>query len=475
MDILNVIRDFCEKIELFEKLNPDTIVMIVFAVFAVFPAICFYFYSKVASNKALRQFAKSNNLHFWHLSGIEGDFRSYRLSIRNEDIDKERCTIFELRRNKKFNHFQKRQTVRDIMSRFWAIYSRIKSENLLDIKSEMISFQSELIKNTDEFLPIIEQLIELIEICHDVRKIGSEAIAPLLRARKNKQFIWQIIKDITGETKLRIKPKMSLLLCKKCLTFCSSHKVTLRLSFELTKRKYYYYGCRICRQSRDFIEGRSIAVIDNLMTQDRITYKFRQHTQHTNRKWSVLQNEISVNWLAFRKPFDFHEVRIVQASDREVEEFLMQVGNDTDEFRQSRYKGMPCIVTSGCKLSGNTFRILKHTFKIEGRPMAILDKLMTEEVWVRKNEFWVNWLIYRKPFDFHEVRIMQVSDRDVEEFVMQVGNDTDELRQSRYKEIPCIIISGCKLSENTLRILRYTFKSVKEMPLWSVPFVLKPK
>jgi hypothetical protein len=103
----------------------------------------------------------------------------------------------------------------------------------------------------------------------------------------------------------------------------------------------------LCRQSSNVIEGWSIAVLDNQM----------------NEKWSVRENEFWVNWLIHRKPFDFHEVRIVQATDREVEEFVMQVGNDTDEFRQPRYKEMPCIISSDCKLSANTYNILKHTFK----------------------------------------------------------------------------------------------------------------
>ncbi len=115
-----------------------------------------------------------------------------------------------------------------------------------------------------------------------------------------------------------------------------------------TRPEAKYYGCRTCRQSRDFIEGNwCAAVLDDQMTE----------------KWSSGDDVISVNWLAFRKPFDFHEVRIIQASDREVEEFVMQVGNDMGEFRQSRYKEIPCIINSGCNLSENTLRILKHTFK----------------------------------------------------------------------------------------------------------------
>ena len=228
----------------------------------------------------------------------------------------------------------------------------------------MIFFRSSPpVRNTDELLPIIKQLIQLIEICHEVCKIGGEAVDLLLQATKpRKPVIWQIIKIIADETALRIQPKTSLLLCKKCFTFCSSHKIKQPLSFSssdvslvLTGAKYY--GCRSCRQSRDFIEveGRLIAVLDNQMTEE----------------WSVQENVISVNWLAFRKLFDFHEVRIIQASDKDVERFAVQVGNDNDSVRRPLYKKMRCTVAPDCELTENTLRVLRNMFgNVEVKSLA---------------------------------------------------------------------------------------------------------
>ena len=53
-----------------------------------------------------------------------------------------------------------------------------------------------------------------------------------------------------------------------------------------------------------------------------------------------------------------------------------------------------------------------------------------------------------------EIIIVQASDEDVERFAVQIGNDTDGIRKPIYKDIRCTISPGCKLSENTLRILR---------------------
>jgi len=310
-------------------------------------------------NKAWRQFAESNNLCF-KLRGIyddeliiDGNFHGYSLSISSQrDLEYGLNTIFVLKRNKTLKHFEKRQTDRDIKRSFWAVYNIFKSGISIEITLKRIFFRSNFIKSTNKLQSISDQLVNLIEIFPEVCKIGGEAVDSLLQDKSFEPIIWQFIEGISTETELRIKPKTSLLLCKKCFTFCSSHNVISppdmsSLTPTYTRPEAKYYGCRICRQSRDFIEGLSISVIDNLMT----------------KKWSVQENEILMNWLTFRKPFDFHEIRIIQASDREVEEFVMQAGNDMDEFRQPRYKEMPCIISSDCKLSPNTLNILKHTFK----------------------------------------------------------------------------------------------------------------
>jgi hypothetical protein len=79
-------------------------------------------------------------------------------------------------------------------------------------------------------------------------------------------------------------------------------------------------------------------------------------------EWVVQQDIVQVNWLARRSLFDFNEVMIIQATDEEVERFAVQVGNDTDPYRRTRYKQMLCMVSTACSLSPNTLRILQHTF-----------------------------------------------------------------------------------------------------------------
>jgi len=402
-----------------------------------------------------QQLLPVNNLHLnddgnLHLPIIKDDFRGYSLSIRSRIEGRRKYTTIEIKKRKNFSYLEKQPVIIDIILCFSLFGSITDSEIYLEITSERIFYKSSFFDDIGKFQSISEQLVDLIENFPEACNKASEVIDSLIEVDDFKPITWHIIKSICAENQLRFKSKKSLLwgsllLCKHCLVFYFSHKVNSPI---VQSDIAYYFGCRQCRQSREFYEGRSIAVLDERMSEE----------------VSLRHDEILVNWLALGKPFDFHEVRIIEASEIDVEKFVIRIGNDLDEFRQARHKQqIPCIISPGCKLTENALRILKHTFKIEGQLVAVLDDRMSEELSVRENEFCVNWLIYRKPFDFHEVRIIYASDREVEEFVMHVGNDTDEFRQPRYKEMPCIITSGCELSANTLNILKHTFKSVKEM------------
>jgi hypothetical protein len=109
-----------------------------------------------------------------------------------------------------------------------------------------------------------------------------------------------------------------------------------------------YYGCRICGQSREYfyLPQGVVAVLDT--------------------SWGKVQAEedglLQVNWLIHRTLFDFDRIKIIQATDEDVERFAVQVGNDTDPFRRLRYQQMSCVVGSECRLSENTIRILERMF-----------------------------------------------------------------------------------------------------------------
>jgi hypothetical protein len=94
--------------------------------------------------------------------------------------------------------------------------------------------------------------------------------------------------------------------------------------------------------------------------------------------------------------------------------------------------------------------------------VVVLDARWTKVLSRRQERLRLNWLRRRVVFDFDWVEIKQASDEDVERFAVQVGNDTDPVRQPRYSELPCFIAATCRLSPNTLRILEHTFGVVEQ-------------
>ena len=211
--------------------------------------------------------------------------------------------------------------------------------------------QSGIENNLKYLRYLFDLLSDLAEACSPVVALGGEAV-PFLKdmiARHHHESIAaELLKAIARDTKARIGDRALQVLCPTCLTRYKARKVWLEFRY-LT-----YYGCRICGQSRELLEGRLVAVLDSRMDTERV---------QQDGTWRV-------NWLARRALFDFDEVEIVQATDEDVERFVVQVGNDTDEFRRSRYKEISCKIAPDCRLSENTLRILKSTFDEELRSTA---------------------------------------------------------------------------------------------------------
>lgn len=111
----------------------------------------------------------------------------------------------------------------------------------------------------------------------------------------------------------------------------------------------------------------------------------------------------------------------------------------------------------GCRICGQS-----RSF-FEGRIVAVLDKKMKTERIQQNGMLYVNWLRLRTPFDFNEIEIIDADDEDVERFVVQIGNDTDVVRETWYAETLCTVSSRCNLSENTRKILERTFERIKEI------------
>jgi hypothetical protein len=151
----------------------------------------------------------------------------------------------------------------------------------------------------------------------------------------------EMLKDIAQATQSLGRAEQ--LLCPRCLARCSAHRADLPGQPDVM-----YYGCRICHQSQEFIDCPQgvVAVLDTA--------------------WQGAQERqgecLRVSWLARRAMFDFDRVEIIRATDKDIEHFAMQVGNDTDPYRESRYGRTRCTIAPICHPSENTLRILESLF-----------------------------------------------------------------------------------------------------------------
>jgi hypothetical protein len=103
-----------------------------------------------------------------------------------------------------------------------------------------------------------------------------------------------------------------------------------------------------------------------------------------------------------------------------------------------------------CRLCGRAGMAMLDVREV----VAVLDTEMGEELSCSDGVARVSYLQRDAPFDFDRVEIVRAGDYEVERFCVQVGNDADPFRQERYRRMRCLVGPGCRLSENTLRVLK---------------------
>lgn len=123
---------------------------------------------------------------------------------------------------------------------------------------------------------------------------------------------------------------------------------------------------------------------------------------------------------------------------------------------KARLSGGSTVTYYGCRACHQSREFLDWS----GEVVAVLDAGMSDERRERAGVLRVNYLARGSVFDFDRVDIVQATDAEVERFAVQVGNDTDEFRRPRYRQMTCAVSSQCGLSENTMRILRSMFGEV---------------
>ncbi len=150
-----------------------------------------------------------------------------------------------------------------------------------------------------------------------------------------------LLDDLARETTRRFSGQLGEYCCLRCYTNMGRYQTNTSILKRTT-----YYGCRECGHSRVVFTGKVAAILDN-QSQEKLLEE---------------NDTLGVNWLVHRNYFDFDHVKIIEATDEEVERFAVHIGNDMDKQRKKRYEKMSCVVQQNCELSENSIRILKRTF-----------------------------------------------------------------------------------------------------------------
>ena len=111
-----------------------------------------------------------------------------------------------------------------------------------------------------------------------------------------------------------------------------------------------YYGCSVCASTVNSIRAKHIvAVLDTSMT-----------TPHT-----VSHNSMHINWLQCKTLFPFTQIEIGTCPEDEITDFCIQVGNDTDTYRTTRYSTVNVYLKPGTTLSSQSQTRLSRFFRIQ--------------------------------------------------------------------------------------------------------------
>ncbi len=225
----------------------------------------------------------------------------------------------------------------------------LKGKVTSEANAQTIVYTQPGIENDINYLQAVFTLLsEIAKTYPSLVALGGEIVSPLVSDIVDKKIqalrplTVQLMKDIGEITTNKYSDKTLNLLCPHCFTRYTS----LQVQVSRIKTPITYCGCRICNQSREYFEVQVVAVLNNI----------------TDQLKSEQNGNLRINWSIHRKLFDFDKIEIVKATDQDVELFAVQAGNDTDPFRQTRYKEIECTILPECELTENTIRVLQRIF-----------------------------------------------------------------------------------------------------------------
>ncbi len=105
-----------------------------------------------------------------------------------------------------------------------------------------------------------------------------------------------------------------------------------------------------CRQCKSALAGKRIETVVASLNREAPAIQWRN------------EKILLINWFKRTELFDFDRIEIHDATDQEIIQFCVTIGNDTDRFRRKRYKTMQCLVLDRMNVNENSRRVLDRTF-----------------------------------------------------------------------------------------------------------------
>ncbi|OPZ85990.1 MAG: putative lyase [bacterium ADurb.Bin429] len=125
-------------------------------------------------------------------------------------------------------------------------------------------------------------------------------------------------------------------------------------------------------------------------------------------------------------------------------------------WKRAEVRGMGQAPYLVCRQCGKSAYALSDVNLV----VAVLDHTLREPYRMDGTTARIHALAREDLFDFDAVEILRATDYEVERFCMRVGNDLDDERVRRYRQLLCQVWNHAALSESTVNVLRSMFGRV---------------
>lgn len=178
----------------------------------------------------------------------------------------------------------------------------------------------------------------------------ARAVEPLVELICNSTMYGNMAEGELERLRAQLFQPNDRFLCKKCFCYSSLHSVYRMNPNSGMLIQFTYAACRTCHSNLYYMEGinRVIWNLDRDMQELTVTS----------------DGVLKINVLKMKELADFDEIHIIDADDFDVERMVMNLINDTDDFRRERSENATIKLNSKLPLSKAKINLLRDHFHL---------------------------------------------------------------------------------------------------------------